>query len=746
MKALVFTEGAINALASQEIEDDWFLTPDKPPAPGVNVREGRAAVLICTSQCGCESKLLIVRRSRTGLFGSVAEGERRQVFDRCARMALRAFGYPVNLNPRWSPFHDHNRVSVFAYNVDRGNERLTADVRGSDRQHLYVFDLSPANKAYHMTKLDDHNSEYEAAVEEFQQTCSALTQAESHQGVGQIELDSAGFADIGGAFSYSEWYPNRLSDRQRQFVRHDLSGPIRLRGAAGTGKTLAMAIKALKTAYDFEDAKKATRILFVTHSWAAAEHVDRLLLNLDDRGLLSRRDALVTVDVFPLLTLAERRDYAKVGRKPLGIDSSEGKLLALQEISDVVQSFVASDWIAYRSGVSKNLVDRLEALPNTREHRNLCWDLLVEFGCVLAAQGILSYSADRERYLRIKRLRWMMPLPEEADRQVVFALWTRFLRALAEKALISSDQIMTDYLSDLATFYWEAARTTEGYDVIFVDEMHLFNSQERLTFHNLLRQGDEPPVVIMALDPKQSPRETFANVSADDEPSTSSIYANARLPNAQVIDLVEVYRYTPEIAAVIRAVLEVAPALDLPDEWEVPEAFSKLASDETPTVAVVENALTTFRVAVERAKKVQSSTAERKGRVAILCLDEDRFSQYARAAAAQYKNEVFVIKSRDDTEKLRYSGKKFILSTPEYVAGLQFDTVILVDVNKDQVPDGKDFNYQLRRFLSELYLGMSRAERRLALLASKDQGGLTDVLKKAVQRDLLRQVSPDKLL
>jgi hypothetical protein len=340
----------------------------------------------------------------------------------------------------------------------------------------------------------------------------------------------------------------------------------------------------------------------------------------------------------------------------------------------------------------------------------------------------------------------MMPLSKEADRQVVFALWTMFLRALAEKALISSDQIMTDYLSDLATFYWEAARVNEGYDVIFVDEMHLFNSQERLTFHNLLREGDGAPSVVMALDPKQSPRETFANVSAEDEPSTSSIYANARLPNAQVIDLVEVYRYTPEIAAVIRAVLDVAPALDLPDEWEVPEAFSKLASDETPTIAVVDNALTSFRVAIERAKKAQPLAAERKGRVAVLCLDEERFAQYARAAGGQNKNDVFVIKSRDDTEKLRYSGKKIILSTPEYVAGLQFDTVILVDVNKDQVPDGKEFSYQLRRFLSELYLGMSRAERRLALLASKDQGGLTDVLKKAVQHDLIREVSPNRLL
>jgi hypothetical protein len=98
---------------------------------------------------------------------------------------------------------------------------------------------------------------------------------------------------------------------------------------------------------------------------------------------------------------------------------------------------------------------------------------------------------------------------------------------------------------------------------------------------------------------------------------------------------------------------------------------------------------------------------------------------------------VFIISSRDDTEKLRYSGKKFLLSTPEYVAGLQFDTVVLVDANREEVPEGYNTGYVMRRFLSELYLGISRAERRLVILAAKDAGGLTTLLKAPAAKGLI---------
>jgi hypothetical protein len=84
------------------------------------------------------------------------------------------------------------------------------------------------------------------------------------------------------------------------------------------------------------------------------------------------------------------------------------------------------------------------------------------------------------------------------------------------------------------------------------------------------------------------------------------------------------------------------------------------------------------------------------------------------------------------------------LSTPEYVAGLQFDTVVLVDANKSLVPEGGNTGYLMRRILSELYLGISRAERRLHIFASQDAGGISSLLNGVIAQGLLVESKPSK--
>lgn len=81
--------------------------------------------------------------------------------------------------------------------------------------------------------------------------------------------------------------------------------------------------------------------------------------------------------------------------------------------------------------------------------------------------------------------------------------------------------------------------------------------------------------------------------------------------------------------------------------------------------------------------------------------------------------------------------RRMVLSMPEYVAGLQFDTVILADVNENLVPDGSYKGHSERRFISELYLGMSRAEYRLMVVAATDGNGLSPYLETAVENGLL---------
>lgn len=744
MKPLVVSEEALNIVARQQLPADWFINPTSLRSIGkAFLVETDGAIYVLSADTDLSSSLLVIRRTKGGLFEKVRPSERRQVFDRCARIALRDFGDGVQLNPKWMPYHGRNFVSVFAFNERAGADRIVAESHPKGRADVYVCAFSDVKSVYDLEHFQPNYDAYDVAISDFPKAveAGARRKPEAVQDNGQIELDDVVPDELSKNLTYDEWYPKHLSKRQIDFVEHEIVGPLKLRGAAGTGKTLAMIIKAIKTAYDADEAGKSVRILFATHSWAGAEFVDTEMRKIDTRDIFRERASGSTIDVFPLLTLAQKRDYSQIGYKPLGVDSSDGKKQALSEITEVIANFVVKDWVAYKSGASETFIERIEASSFSRKNKLLSWDLLIEFGCVLAAQGILTRDADLNKYLRVKRMRWMMPLANNVEKEAVFRMWGIFVERLRSRYLVSSDQIIFDALSDLGTFFWESARRKEGYDFIFVDEMHLFNSQERLIFHNLLRNPDAAPLVVMALDPKQSPRETFVEVRSDEKEARVNIFEQARLPNPESIDLTDIYRYTPEITELVRYLHEIAPALDLPADWDIPLGHSKLDAGDKPQYQVVADRLGTLRAAVNAARKLSRAALKRNGRVAILCLDEERFDDYTKAAEGQNEGEVFIIASRDDTERLRYSGKRFLLSTPEYVAGLQFDTVVLVDANREHVPDGQDTGYLMRRFLSELYLGVSRAQRQLIIFASRDAGGLTTLLTKAVARKLISETN-----
>ena len=82
---------------------------------------------------------------------------------------------------------------------------------------------------------------------------------------------------------------------------------------------------------------------------------------------------------------------------------------------------------------------------------------------------------------------------------------------------------------------------------------------------------------------------------------------------------------------------------------------------------------------------------------------------------------------------MRHIRKRFIFSMPEYVAGLQFDTVFLVHVNQSEAPESVGIGRR-RQLVSNIYLGASRAENRLIICSCDQRGGPSDVLNMALSR------------
>ena len=203
-----------------------------------------------------------------------------------------------------------------------------------------------------------------------------------------IDLDATTFEAVTRHQTFSGWIRD-LTPRQRQFVEAETGQSIKLRGPAGSGKTLALCLKALRELYKAREENRSIRILFSTHSWAVAEQVDRILRKLDESGEIRE------IDVYPLLEIARDRlpsERSSEALSVLGEDSLSGKQLQLERIDAVLENLKRGDWIAYKGHCTDALRARVESSRGSTTRNSLVWDLMMEFSSVLAAQGILPGS------------------------------------------------------------------------------------------------------------------------------------------------------------------------------------------------------------------------------------------------------------------------------------------------------------------------------------------------------------------
>jgi hypothetical protein len=114
------------------------------------------------------------------------------------------------------------------------------------------------------------------------------------------------------------------------------------------------------------------------------------------------------------------------------------------------------------------------------------------------------------------------------------------------------------------------------------------------------------------------------------------------------------------------------------------------------------------------------------------------FEIYVRAG--HRKERRINLTSRDQVPELRYAGKRFIFSQPRYVAGLQFEVVYLIHVDRAELYGWDDSIGHRRRFISQIYLGASRAAQHLVLATSEERGGMSDILSAPLRTGHLHQV------
>lgn len=144
---------------------------------------------------------------------------------------------------------------------------------------------------------------------------------------------------------------------------------------------------------------------------------------------------------------------------------------------------------------------------------------------------------------------------------------------------------------------------------------------------------------------------------------------------------------------------ESFPGQDLDEDWPSYSGISRLEDGPIPIACTLRSTVATYTITFQRAQQLQRDLG-RSGRVAVLCASNELFRRYLDFK--ELRTSFLAVTSREEAAGVADSVRRFIFSMPEFVAGHQFDTVLLIDVNRNEVPDGPYAAAALRKFASQV--------------------------------------------
>lgn len=732
ISALVIDQKAISILDRAFVEDAWLQRFEIPQnTDGLRRVELNDVVYLLSEDADLDDGYLVIN---TAVFSPTNElAKPCSAFERMIRVALRHFDRSIAIPIQWQPYHTGSRLSVFAQSSRDSQQRIYFDQSPDSSSNLYAFTLTSSPEE--QVGVQEDKALYKRAMESI---CDALLAdvltAPPVGNFGVLLSESLGVR-LASQGTLQEWYEQRLNREQRVFVDQPHDRPVRLRGAAGTGKTQSMVVKCLRDLYANADNDKT--FAFLTHSSALAHTVVRGMLHALDPT--ERWTSLKTPSGQPRLWIGtiyelaqDKLGYDKKGLTPLSLDGCDGREYQRILIAEAIDQVLKNPRIVL--DLFPACQDFQERLRNHGKDALLIDELMNEFACVLDLEAIKKDTHEANRYARGAREPWQMLLPSEAHRRVVLEIHDIYRSLLRAAKMLSMDQMIADFDRYLGTHEWGALRDRDGFDLVFVDEYHYFTRAEAMLLHNLFKtraqvNGRWP--LLMAYDIKQSTNDVAISGGIEK-------FRNPGVGESVLTELNQVYRSTPQITAFLRDLDASFPAMDLEGEYATYVAKSQQDNGEVPTLSVYRTDINLIDSVFEQATRMAREIDGGGSQVAVLCLNESLFDKIR--LAGRVSDKIVSITNRDDFKELRYAKSKCVFSMPEFVAGLQFHTVFLIHVDSADYDENQGQGSR-RRYVSRIYLGASRAARKVLLLSSKERGGPSQLLDVSLSNATLQRVS-----
>lgn len=606
--------------------------------------------------------------------------------------------------------------------VDRNSSKLGKKecnyltVYGYSTDGKKKFSNSNTIRAYNEVRLLNFNK----LASSFKQTEPPIRGFTSTElGYKDLKLDS----HVG----YEHWLSYYLTDTQKDFVTSNNKGPERLEGAAGTGKTLCLILRCIYILKKHIEEDKEFHIIFFTHSMSTKEKIiDIFQSNWEYFELCEEQTDNTRPKQSIFVTTLQEWSAEHLGTNSisdnefLDKDASVSKNLQIYYIDE-----------AYKQIKEKSRESIFELLCSER-FKNFVKSTSEEHFLELLRQEIAVLikgraSEEYDVYKNIPRPKYSLPLVNDADFKYVYSIYKQYQDSLMRVGQYDSDDITLTALGQVRTPIWNRRRIKEGYDLCVIDETHLFNINELSVFHHINKPSTEASSnIIFAIDRSQA----TGDWGIDDVSIANALGGDQETIKKQ---LHTVFRCSPDIVNLAFNIL--SSGANLFTNFENPlnyTSFDFVKEEEQKTMrpeyTLVENDEKSIEVGVQWAENFCSEKGGLKSNVLLIGTSDFLVKQIENQLKTC--NKPFEsLQSRSDVKAIKKAmdGNKFVVSSIEYVGGLEFDAVVIIGVDEGRVPPIKSSKGEAYHVLnyawhSKMYVAVTRAKYAIKILGESSRG------------------------
>ena len=517
---------------------------------------------------------------------------------------------------------------------------------------------------------------------------------------------------VNGYMSFEAWIP-MLSKIQHDFVTRSLKGNERLEGAAGTGKTISLVLKAIWLYRMAKYDGKNLRMLFLCHSIATKDSLKNMIESTaGDSNILNPENGGQFIELTTLQEWCTKYLGNSIGQSELlDADAQECKDLQFQFIRDIYAECLKRDYPTYECICSQQFKNFIASTD-----LNLLIELIAsEISITIKGRA----SSDLDTYKQLPRLEGSIPVQNEADYNFLFLIYEKYQDNLIQLGYFDNDDISLSSALQLASPIWKRRRKEMGYDVLFIDEVHLFSYNELAIFHNL-NKDEKNSHIIYAIDKTQAIGDR--GLTKQQQLDTMRINDNKETRYNTM------FRCSPQVVDLAFSVLVSGAEMFLNFDNPLDKIIYSFTNDEerkakTPVYKFYATDEEMINDAFKQVDSISKGLGIQKDKILLVSVNQD-IHQHIIKYATEKKKPIEILKRRGDitTIKCAERNMRYVLGFIDYIGGLEFDAVVIVGVDKGRVPnnDGKEGTiYQSYEWHNRMYVAITRAKYAVAILGNK---------------------------